>query len=199
MPTRHDKNRRKHIPILIMINKNNITFGLILILVAFFCGAAAFLFMNAKTAADAQKLAVLQVQLTNLIAQKSAPFLSLADQDLVKKEPIEPEDILRRTQKVYGAKEAARKDGILWIDREKAACMITLGVANGLKPGSHLSIYQDVKGADSKVISQKIADAVVDRAYDIISYVRINQKSLSGFANDYYRVTADEGAGTGAE
>lgn len=181
-----------------MINKNNIIFGLVLILVAFFCGATAFVFMNAQTAADSQKLAVLQVQLTNLIAQKSTPFLSKADQDLVKKEPVEPEDILRRTQKVYGPQEASRRDGILWIDRDKAACMITLGAANGLKPGSRLSIYQDVKDVDSKVISQKIADAVVDKAYDIISYIRINERPLNDFSKDYYRVTVDERAATGA-
>ncbi len=174
-----------------MINKNNIIIGLILVVVAFICAAAAFYFMNEQANSDAKRLAGLQVQLTNLIAQKGTPFLSKEDQDLVKREPVEVADILRRTEKVYGKKEQARKDGILWIDRETAACMITLGAANGLTPGSHLSIYQETKGPDSTIVSKKIAEAVVDKAYDIVSYVRISDKPLSGFTKDYYRVTAE--------
>lgn len=175
-----------------MINKNNIIIGIALVVVAFFCIAAAFYFVSAQTTTDAKRLADLQVQLTNLINQKGTPYLSKDEQELVKREPVKAADILARTEKVYGTKELTRKDGILWIDREKAACMITLGAANGLKPGSHLAIYQEIKGPDSTVISQKIADAVVDKAYDIVSYVSISDKPLSGFVNDYYRVTAED-------
>jgi hypothetical protein len=178
-----------------MTNKSKIAVGLFLVVCAFLCAAAVFYFIYQKAGADEQRLAKLQVQLSDLIAQKSAPVLSKADRDLTERPPLEAQDVLNRTEKVYGKQALARKDGVLWIDRETATCIVTLGAANGLVPGTHLGIYQEPQENDSAGESQKIGEAVVDKTYDIISYVSLSDKTLSDFARDYYRVTVQDAPG----
>lgn len=174
------------------MSKTKILIGLGLVVCAFIAAMAAFYFVNEKADTNLQEVDALQVQLANLIAEKGEKYLSESDRAKVKRERIDIEDVLQRTEKVYGDKELTRKDGILWIDRASSACMITLGAANGLIPGTYLSVYDEAASADGTAISQKIADVVVEKTFDIVSYVTISGKKFSDFNRDYYRVTVKD-------
>jgi hypothetical protein len=67
--------------------------------------------------------------------------------------------------------------------------MVTLGAANGLVAGSYLGVYEEVADPSGKPVSQKMADVVIEQTYDIVSYVRLVDKSYDDFMKDYYRVT----------
>ncbi len=172
-----------------MANKLKIIIGLFLVVCAFLCAMAVFYFINQKTADNFKENNALQAQLANLIAEKGEAFLSDADRARVKRDRIDLEDLLARTEKVYGEQELKRKDGILWIDRAAKTCMVTLGAANGLVAGSYLGVYDEIAGPSGTSVSQKISDVVVEQTYDIVSYVRLVDKSYDDFVRDYYRVT----------
>ncbi len=175
-----------------MINKTNILIGLGLVACAFIAAMAVSYVMHEKAATNLKEVDALQVQLVNLIADKGEKYLPEADRARVKRERIDIEDVLLRTERVYGEQELKRKDGILWIDRTSSACMITLGAANGLIPGTYLSVYDEIINANGTAVSQKVADVVVEKTYDIVSYVTIPDKKFSDFVRDYYRVTVKD-------
>jgi len=172
-----------------MSNKLKIIIGLALVACAFICAMVVLYFINDQTAENLKQNSALQAQLANLIAEKSEPVLSPADRRRVKREPVDLVDLLARTEKIYGPQELKRKDGILWVDRASGTCMITLGAANGLVAGAYLGVYQDISSPNGSVVSEKITDVVVDQAYDIVSYVKLTNKSLKDLGQDYYRVT----------
>lgn len=166
--------------------------GLGLLICAFIAAMTAFYFINEKADANLKEVDTLQVQMANLIAEKGEKYLPASDRERVKRERVDIEDVLLRTEKVYGEKELKRKDGILWIDRASSACMITLGAANGLIPGTYLSVYDEVANPDGTTISEKVADVIVEKTFDIVSYVTISDKKFGDFSRDYYRVTVKE-------
>lgn len=186
----HAKNRIGEKPIYInMNNKTKIFIGLLLIIVAFVCVIAVSYSIDQRNKESIQETDALQVQLANLISEKSQNFLSESDQEKVKRDPIKIEDILAKAEIIYGDQELSRKDGVLWVDRKSLRCMVTLGVVNGLVSGSYLGVYDEKKRDDGVIVNEKIADVMVDKAYDIISYVSPVKKSLDDFSRDYYRVT----------
>ncbi|MDP8265249.1 MAG: hypothetical protein P9M12_07235 [Candidatus Aceula lacicola] len=172
-----------------MNNKTKILIGLLLIVVAFVCVTAVSYFIDQRNKENTQEADALQAQLANLISEKSQSFLSESDQKKVKRDPIKIEDVLAKAEIIYGGQELDRKDGIMWIDRKSSRCMVTLGVVNGLVPGSYLGVYDEIKRSDGVVVNEKIADAVVDKSYDIVSYANPVKKSIDDFSRDYYRVT----------
>lgn len=164
-------------------NKNNLVAGLVLIVIAFICTIVAFYFIGQRQKLHQEKMAALEVELANLVAEKSEPILRQTDAAWVRRGPIALEDFLAHAEVIYGEKELSRKEGVLWIDRKSSTCLVTLGVVNGLGPGSSLGVYQ----GDSP-----IGEVVVETAHDIISYVNPVQKSLDDFPNNYYKVMIEE-------
>lgn len=171
-----------------MNTKIKISIGLLLIIIAFGCVIAASYFIDQRNKESDEELEVIQVQLANLISEKSQSFLSQSDLEKVEREPIRIEDVLAKAEIIYGADELKRRDGILWIDRESSQCMITLGIVNGLVSGSYLDVYEEKELEDGTLRAEKVDDVVVEKTYDIISYVRPVKKTLDDFTRDYYRV-----------
>jgi phage gp36-like protein len=176
-----------------MTNKLKIIIGLVLVVCAFLCAMTVFYFINQQTTDNLKENSALQVQLANLIAEKSESVLSDSDRRRVKRDRIDLEDLLDRTEKVYGEQELKRKDGVLWIDRVSQRCMVTLGAANGLVVGSYLAAYEEVAGtAGTTPTNQKVCDVVVEQTYDIVSYVRLVERNLTDLSRDYYRVSVKD-------
>ncbi len=96
--------------------------------------------------------------------------------------PIALDDVLTRSETIYGKSALDRKDGILWIDRNSSICLVTLGRVNGLEDGSRLSIFEGDK---------KVGDCVVDTSLDLVAYVSFVEKSLDDFKSNYYRVAKE--------
>lgn len=165
----HDKN-----------SKTTLIIGLFLIVVAFVCILAVFYFFGQEQTTHQQKLAQFEVQLANLVSEKSEAVIRKTDAKWTRRDPINIEDVLSRAESVYGPLELQRKEGVLWIDRKSSLCMITLGIVNGLKEGSILTVYEGYL---------KVGEVKVEIPHDIISYVRPIEKSLDAFSKNYYKVT----------
>ena len=89
--------------------------------------------------------------------------------------------LIKEAEAVYGPQEKVRKEGVLWVDRESANFVVTLGALNGILPGSKLNVYQG---------TEKVGQVIVDTSYDVISYVH-PESSLDLSAEDYYRVAVE--------
>lgn len=163
--------------------------GVIFIVVAFGCLAAVIFFMNLEQQNSSKEVSTLQVEMVNLLTERSQQVFSLAEQEIVKRPLITVEDFLARSEMIYGPEELKRKNGILWIDRQERSLLVTLGAVNGIQAGSYLNVYQERRQADGLVINEKIAEVIVDKTYDIISYVKPVKKTISDFTKEYYRVT----------
>ncbi len=160
-------------------NKTLLGIGLILIVVAFLCALFGLYLLGNASLKKENKIASLQAQLVNLISEKSRNVLSEKDAQRVQRGPINEEDLIEKAEAVYGPQELERKEGILWIDRKARTLLVTLGVVNGLKKGDILGVYEN---------DNRIGEVIVDKPYDIISYVRPNKMSLNDFKKSYYRV-----------
>ena len=163
-------------------NKSKLIIGFSFLLGAFLFSVGILYFVGKKNDDNAQKIASLEVQLANMIGEKSRGRLLAKDVGKVTREPIALDDILTRSEKIYGKSELDRKDGILWIDRNSSICLVTLGVVNGLEKGSRLGIFEGDK---------KIGDCLVDTPLDLVAYVSIVDKSLDDLKNNYYRVARE--------
>ena len=163
-------------------NKTTLLVGLSFLFGAFLFSAVILYFMGKKNDDNVNKLASLEVQLTNLIAEKGRGRMLAKDVGRLTREPITLDDVISQSEKIYGKGELNRKEGILWIDRNASICLITLGSVNGLEEGSRLSIWEGDKN---------IGEADVDIPLDIVAYVKIADKPLSDFKNNYYRVVKE--------
>ncbi len=172
-----------------MNNKIKVIMGLICIIVAFGCLMAAIFFINREQQLSSQKMSTLQVEMVNLLTERSQQVFSPSEQEMVKRPLITVEDFLARSEMIYGSEELKRKNGILWIDRQEGSLLITLGAVNGLQEGSYLNVYQERRQPDGFLINEKIAEVIVDKVYDIISYVQPVKKTVNDFTKEYYRVT----------
>jgi hypothetical protein len=172
-----------------MNNKIKVTMGLIFIIVAFGCLMAAIFFINLEHQVSSKEMSTLQVEMVNLLTERSQQVFSQTEQEIVKRPVLTVEDFLARSEMIYGPEELKRKNGILWIDRQEDSLLITLGAVNGLQKGSYLNVYQERRQPDGFLINEKIAEVIVDKAYDIISYVQPVKKTVNDFTKEYYRVT----------
>ena len=162
-------------------SKVKLIIGFSFITAAFLCVAAIAYMMGQSGRAAALRQADLQVQLANLIAEKSENKMQKSDAERIKREPFNMEDFLAHAESVYGEKEKSRKEGVLWIDRQASSLLVTLGAVNGLKKDSRLTVYDG---------DNEIGEVVVATPFDIISYVQAAGKSAGDFSKDYYRVSA---------
>jgi hypothetical protein len=163
-------------------SKKKLILGLSFIIVSFLCIAAFFYLFGQNSRDDAARMASLEVQLANLMIEKSQSQLSPDDARRVAREPISLEEFTEKAENIYGKAELSRKEGILWIDRASSKFMVTLGAVNGLKAESKLGIYQDDK---------KIGEVVVETPMDIISYVRLPGPSAAQWDRNYYRAVIE--------
>jgi len=160
-------------------NRNILVAGLVLIVIAFICALVAFYFIGQKQKIDQDKIAAFEVELANLIAEKSEAIIKQTDPSWFRRDPISLEDFLAHAEVIYGEKELQRKEGVLWIDRKTSMCMVTLGVVNGLRTGNTLGIYEG---------DAQIGSVTVETPHDIISYVNLSGKSPNDFPDNYYKV-----------
>ncbi|MFA5059235.1 MAG: hypothetical protein WC676_01225 [Candidatus Omnitrophota bacterium] len=160
-------------------NKLKLIIGLSLIAVSFICAATALYFIGNANKSYQEKLGTLEVQMANLIAEQSQEALPISDARRVNRAPVNLEEYLSRAETIYGTAELKRKEGVLWLDKKAAQCVITLGRVNGLDTGSKLDIFEADK---------KIGEAIVDIPMDITAYVKLSDKTMDDFNNSYYRV-----------
>lgn len=163
-------------------NKLKLILGLSLILVSFLCAVVTFYFIGNSQKKKAEKISSLEVQLTNLIAEKAEGEMRSFDYRRLKRGPINLEDVLSKADIIYGPAELNRKEGVFWVDRKTSTFMVTLGMVNGLITGSSIAIFDGDK---------KIAEVSVEVPLDIVSYVKPVGKSLDQFDKDYYRAVAE--------
>ena len=166
-------------------NKFKLMVGLALIFISFLCVVVIVYFMGQANKTNTEKIAYLQVQLTNLIAEKAVGQLKAVDASRVKREPVTLENVLGKSENGANPQELDRKEGILWIDRQTSKFTITLGRANGLSEGSPVTIFDGDK---------KIDDVIVQNTFDIISYVKPQEKKIGDFEKNYYRVEIKKAA-----
>jgi len=164
-------------------SKTRIFVGLILIIAAFICVVVIFYFIGQANKQRDEVIAGLQVQLVNLISEKADSSLTASEAQEVKRDPVTVQDLVDKTSILYDEKERSRREGILWIDRRTAKCIITLGAVNGLSVGSKLTVMKE---------TEKVDVVTVDTPFDVISYVTPQSKRVAQFDNDYYRVVVGE-------
>ena len=152
-----------------------------MVIIAFVCLVVLFYYLGESNRANQEKIASLQVQLTNLIAEKSAIQMDASQHRRAMGQAILIEDLVKKAEEIYGEDEKKQKEGFLWIDREAASFMITLGALNGLRPGSRLSVYDG---------DQKIDEVEVVTLLDVISYVK-PKNPLQQYQGNYYRVVIE--------
>ena len=162
-------------------NKTKLIVGLFLVIVAFICLGVLFYYMAQANSQSQQKIAGLQVQLTNLIAEKAVNQMKPSDVKRAAGTPVLLEDLVKKAEEVYGEDEKKQKEGFLWIDKEANSFMVTLGALNGLAKGSRLSVYDG---------DQKIDEVVVETVLDVIAYVK-PQNSPEQYQGTYYRVVIE--------
>ena len=75
-----------------------------------------------------------------------------------------------------------QREGFLWVDHQSSKLVVTLGTADGLSPGKHLSVYGG---------SGKMGEVAVDQSFEAVSYVHRLEGSMSFEENDYYRVVGE--------
>lgn len=90
---------------------------------------------------------------------------------------ISLDSVINYAQEVYDESEKSRQEGLLWVDKKSSQYVATLGALNGVEVGSFLVVYQK---------DQPIGEVLVDRAFDVISYVLPSNVTLS--ENEYYKV-----------
>ncbi len=163
-------------------NKSKLLIGISFLLAAFLFSTVVLYFMGRKNEENAKEIASLQVQLTNLMNDKSRGTMLARDVGRTTREPVALDDVLSRSEKIYGKAEMNRKEGVLWIDQSNAVCLVTLGKVNGLDKGSRLDIFEG---------DTKIGVCLIDNPLDIVSYVSIAEKPISDFKNSYYRVVKE--------
>lgn len=166
-------------------NKSKLVIGLILVIIAFVCAVGVLYFMGQKQEDAHQRIASLEVELANIIADQSEPVIRETDLGWVKREPVKLEDYISKAEGLYGDSELLRNEGVLWVDHKSGHFIVTLGAVNALKQGSFLDVYQG-----DEIIEQ----IVVDTALDIISYVTPVSKTVDDFDKSYYKVVVSQSA-----
>ena len=162
-------------------NKAKLMLGLFLVIVAFICLTMLFYYLAQTNIQNQQKVAELQIRLTNLVAEKSAAIIEPEAHQRAVGNPLILEDLVKKAEDVYGEDERNQKEGFLWIDKDANSYMVTLGALNGLTTGSRLSVYDG---------DTKIDEVEVVTPLDVISYVK-PQSPPEQYAGTYYRVVIE--------
>ncbi len=155
---------------------------MLFVALAFFCALAALYFIGDTSLKKDEEIAVLEVQLANLIADKGQEALPASDARLVKRESLVESEFLEKAETIYGPQELERGQGVLWIDREASRAIITLGRVNGIKEGSRLGVFSE---------DLRIGEVEVTLALDIISYADPVNMDIGDFGNNYYRIVKE--------
>ena len=151
-------------------NSVKIFMGAGFIAVALLCGATAFYFLKVKPEMERRKMEAAMAQ-----KPASAPEPAKAQTP----PGLNMEILLAESEKIYGAGERNRREGILWVDRQTPRFVVTLGALNGVAAGSTLGVYDG---------DRQVAEVSVDSVLDVISYVTPADKSADQFEYDYYKV-----------
>src|SRR3989338_6320454 len=160
-------------------NKKRLLFGLVMIIAAFVCVLGLFYFLVDFQKININKIESLEVSVNKLQFEREKVEEELESVKNAGPRPIDVQDIVNEAQKIYGPEEIKQTQGYLWIDRESAIYLVTLGALNGLKPGSRLVIYAG---------NEKVGLAVVEKPLDVISYVSLVGSASEDLIGDYYRV-----------
>ena len=163
-------------------NKSKLIVGLLFVIIAFVCLAALFYYLVDANRVNQEKLATLQVQLTDLINEKASPAMSAARAQKARGQPLLVQDRVKKAEDVYGEEVRKQREGFLWIDKEASSFMVTLGALNGLSAGSRLAVYDG---------DQKIDEVVVENVLDVLSYARPVKNKIGDFQGNYYRVVIE--------
>jgi len=166
-------------------NKIKLIMGLVFVVAAFVCIGVLFYMMGEVNLEHQKKIASLEVQLSNLIAERASSRMSGADAVRAAGSPLTLQDLLDKANSIYTQEEKNQREGFLWIDREAKTFLITLGALNGLAPGSRLDVYEG---------DQVIDTVTVESTYDVVSCVRPVQRKLDEFRENYYRVMVAGGS-----
>ena len=157
-----------------------LSFGLTMILAAFMGVCLIFYFLNNSIQSQEEKIKNLIENTAHLGEEKN--ILELEIQNLkAQGDSIKFDKLLAEAQGVYAPAEKNRKEGILWIDKNKKIWVVTLGALNGAKLGSQVGIYEGDK---------KIGEVKVTMPLDVISYVE-PARSEQPFVNHHYRAVIE--------
>ncbi len=163
-------------------NKTKLMIGIFCVVTAFVCIGAIFSIMGNANLQDQKKIASLEVQLTNLIAERASGRMSAAEASRAKGRTLTVQDLVEKASGLYSEEEKKKKEGFLWIDREGKTLLVTLGALNGISPGSKLSVYDGDK---------KVETLTVESIFDVVSYVKPSKRSVDDFKDNYYRVVLE--------
>ncbi|MCD4781091.1 MAG: hypothetical protein K8S27_11175 [Candidatus Omnitrophica bacterium] len=86
---------------------------------------------------------------------------------------------VKTSKKVYDETEKARKEGLMWVDREESKYFVTLGAIHGLKVGDFLTVYDG---------SQRVGRVEVESVFDVISYVLPFKNTDNFYQKNYYQI-----------
>jgi hypothetical protein len=78
--------------------------------------------------------------------------------------------------------EGRRNEGFLWVDRNSAKYVVTLGALNGISSGGYLAVYDE---------AGMIGRVKVETVREVIAYVRPLTATRELLTEDYYRVVKE--------
>jgi len=163
-------------------NKRQMVLGLALIVFAFLCVLGLFYFLVDSQRMNLEKIGSLEGKMKNLELEKEKVHEELQEWKQAPPKPISVSDIVVEAEKMYGLGQQNQQNGFLWIDRQADTYIVTLGVLNGLKQGSFLTLYDGNK---------KVGKVVVQLPLDVISYVDFVNNDVESLAKDYYQVAIE--------
>jgi hypothetical protein len=112
-----------------------------------------------------------------VIEQKSAELAQAVGKS------IRVDHLVAESRKINQGTIKESNEGYLWVDRSAGVWVVTLGVLNGVSPGSRFTVYQGPDAVDTVAVQTPL---------DVISYVQPTAKLKNQFDNDYFRVVLEK-------
>lgn len=156
--------------------------GLTLISISFVCTLVIFSLLLSEQRRQEKDYTALKEKAAAVDLERKTATEAVATLEDRMGRSLSLEKLLTDSREEYGNDEAARRQGILWVDRAGGVLYVTLGAVQGLTPGMTLRVYDD---------QTYYADVRVDTPMDVISYVRPIGKRVDEFVKDYYRVVIE--------
>ena len=167
-----------------MDDKKKIYIGMSLIASAFVrIIVILYVLVNIQTQ-KSNKIENLQEQVTMLDTQSDLAKRKAEELESELGESIYLEKLLKEAKQAYSYDERKRREGRLWVDRDSKTMIATLGVINGVFPGTRLTVYDD----DNK----RIGYVTVGTPMDVISYIKPTELLFDQYERDYFRVVLEE-------